>query len=60
MSESEKTWAWYDNRDMLQGFVNLTDKGLGFNVEDDYYNGEMSREQAISLAHAILEKFLVP
>lgn len=39
------------------GYLEVHDEGLLFRVEDDFYDGEISKEEALEIAHEILRKY---
>src|SRR6185295_6145663 len=63
MSNTEKTWHWRQppsnpkNDPVEVGVIALVEEGLRVVPEDDYYYGHLSREEALELARAIIEKF---
>lgn len=41
----------------FMGAITLEPDGLGFLPDDAYYHGQLSREEALDLARAIIEQF---
>lgn len=54
---SVRTWRWSKTEGLDGGSIRLTPHGLIFEVDDDFYNGELSREAVLDIARAIIAQF---
>lgn len=56
-NDTDRFWLWSKTKGPDGGAIRITDRGLVFEVDDDFYNGELSREVALDLARAILARY---